>query len=517
MVDNELIKIGIALDYPINWTIETVMRELVQNFYDAIGEERFGKDFKINVRRNKEFVDVVMETKGNSFSYEWLNYVGGSTKTDHPGKYVGMYGEGFKMCMLSLENLGCRMCRMESENWTITPCIYDELVSGTVVKMLGYIYNTREDDGCTRLSMQIDSLGCINDEDDILYEFFYTNNKLFGEFVVKNEKIVIYKRSNIECPSKYFDRDFKGVLYVNGLARSRLNIPLLINLRMDMSGIDTRGRNELYSFEANRVITYLTRKMDSRTSYYFLLAMYDRWNDAPNGCYDVDTWYYCICNLVRNVAANKRYAGMFRKKYHDMYYIGRFGTNQRVNKKIRAVRAYAESCGYDKWNDLNSIFRLLGARSLMDEYDNNKQFLCRKCNEAESKRVKILFNALEIMYEPGVLYDERPEILFPCRTDGMKGSINFDPLQFADADYSTKNRRKYNIRKLVIKNEELLTDSFMIALIKLFDLLIYGFCGRKSNKRAYMLTDFGERIIKKRNIINSVSRGWTKNAGSIRQ
>ena len=121
MVDNELIKIGIALDYPINWTIETVMRELVQNFYDAIGEERFGKDFKINVRRNKEFVDVVMETKGNSFSYEWLNYVGGSTKTDHPGKYVGMYGEGFKMCMLSLENLGCRMCRMESQNWTITP------------------------------------------------------------------------------------------------------------------------------------------------------------------------------------------------------------------------------------------------------------------------------------------------------------------------------------------------------------------------------------------------------------
>ena len=119
------------------------------------------------------------------------------------------------------------------------------------------------------------------------------------------------------------------------------------------------------------------------------------------------------------------------------------------------------------------------------------------------------------MYEPGVLYDERPEILFPWRTDGMKGSIYFDPLQFADADYSTKNRRKYNIRKLVIKNEELLTDSFMIALIKLFDLLIYGFCGRKSNKRAYMLTDFGERIIKNRHIVNKISREWMKNAGSI--
>lgn len=515
MEDNKLIKIGIALDYPIYWTIEMVMRELVQNFYDAIGEEQFGDVFKIKVRHNKGSVDVVMETKGNSFSYEWLNYVGGSTKTDHPGKYIGMYGEGFKMCMLSLENLGCRMCRMESQDWIITPCIYDELISGTVVKMLGYIYTTREDDGCTRLTMQMDSLGCIDNENDILYDFFYTDNRLLGDLVVKNEEIVIYKRSNVSCPSKYIDRDFKGVLYVNGLARSRLNIPLIVNLRMDMSQIDTRSRNELYSFEANRVITYLTRKLDSRTSYYFLLAMYDRWNDSPNGCYDVDTWYYCICNLVRNVAANKRYAGMFRKRYHDMYYIGRFGTNQRINKKIRAVRAYAKSCGYDKWNDLNPIFRLLGARSLMDEYDEKKQSLYRECNKYESKRVKILFDVLEIMYEPGVLYDERPEILFPCQTDGMKDSICFDPLQFADADYSSKNKRKYNIRKLVIKTEELMTDYFMTALVNLFALLIYGFCGRKSNKRAYMLTDFGERIIKNRHIINKVSRGWKENAGSI--
>lgn len=48
-----------------------------------------------------------MRTKGHSFRYEWLTYVGGSMKTESSKQYIGMYGEGFKMCML------CLLCDFE--------------------------------------------------------------------------------------------------------------------------------------------------------------------------------------------------------------------------------------------------------------------------------------------------------------------------------------------------------------------------------------------------------------------
>ena len=148
----------------------------------------------------------------------------------------------------------------------------------------------------------------------------------------------------------------------------------------------------------------------------------------------------------------------------------------------------------------------------MDEYDRRKQYLYRECNENESNRVRILFDALETIYKPDELYGERPRVVVPICIDKQRADVCFDPLQFADPDYSSKNKRKYNIRKLVIRAEDIMTDDFMIAFISLFNKIIYSLCTQRSNKRAYLLTDLGERIVRNRQIIAKFGKEWMKYA-----
>ena len=95
-----LIKLGIAMDYPVEWDFERILRDLIQNFYDSIGCENFTKEFHYSYRAEygrKRSYTVKMSTQGHPFSYEWLVYIGGSTKASSVGKYIGKYGEGFKI------------------------------------------------------------------------------------------------------------------------------------------------------------------------------------------------------------------------------------------------------------------------------------------------------------------------------------------------------------------------------------------------------------------------------------
>ena len=150
-MNEKLVKIGLSIDYPIEWDMEMILRDLMQNFFDAIGHERFAEDFIYNVSGTEE-VDCIMAAKGHSFSYEWLVSIGGSTK--EPGENIGFYGEGFKMCMLRLIQLSIVECTMESEEWILRPCVYYEKVSGNRVGMLGYMVSERADDGNTRLTIK---------------------------------------------------------------------------------------------------------------------------------------------------------------------------------------------------------------------------------------------------------------------------------------------------------------------------------------------------------------------------
>ena len=148
----ELIKMEIALDYPVQWSFERVLRDLVQNFYDSIGMEKFGEDFQYNYRREPSGTfELTMKTAGRPFNYEWLVYIGGSTKTGGGHRYIGKYGEGFKICVLNLLRMGIDDIVMHSQDWNLRPCIYRKEIDGGMVDMAGYLHSTCPDDNITSL------------------------------------------------------------------------------------------------------------------------------------------------------------------------------------------------------------------------------------------------------------------------------------------------------------------------------------------------------------------------------
>lgn len=64
---SEVIKLNILISYPVKWNNFFVMRDFVQNFFDAIGYEDFFEGFKYKYDSGV----LTMEGK-TSFDLDWL-------------------------------------------------------------------------------------------------------------------------------------------------------------------------------------------------------------------------------------------------------------------------------------------------------------------------------------------------------------------------------------------------------------------------------------------------------------
>ena len=75
-------------------------------------------------------------------------------KTGKKGDYIGQYGEGFKMAVLRIVQMGGMDLCMHSQDWCIRPVVYNEYIEDKEIKMLGYTKESVEDDGNTTLTIR---------------------------------------------------------------------------------------------------------------------------------------------------------------------------------------------------------------------------------------------------------------------------------------------------------------------------------------------------------------------------
>ena len=78
--DNQLIRLNIAMSYPVKWDERKIMNNFVQNFYDALGAERFGERF-----RNRMEGTMLTLSADEGFAEDWLFYLGASSKRGGEG------------------------------------------------------------------------------------------------------------------------------------------------------------------------------------------------------------------------------------------------------------------------------------------------------------------------------------------------------------------------------------------------------------------------------------------------
>ena len=130
------IKLNLVMTYPIWWSMDHVMSDYIQNFYDALGAERFSKDFVYLYDEGRK--TLRMEGK-KGFQAEWLQYIGASTKREDAVCHTaGKFGEGFKIASLCAYRDHKMSIHMESQDWTLDVVTISGKIDGRDVEFLGY-------------------------------------------------------------------------------------------------------------------------------------------------------------------------------------------------------------------------------------------------------------------------------------------------------------------------------------------------------------------------------------------
>lgn len=497
-----LIKLEIAIDYPIQWEFCRVFRDLIQNFFDSLAPETFEKKFKYSFELLEDGYHVLMETQENGFSYEWLTYVGGSTKTDASAEYIGKYGEGFKMAVLRIMQMSGMKLTMHSQNWEISPVTYYETIDDRNIPMLGYDYKEVENDGITRLEI----LGVDEKHKTVLEEalldFCYPENALFGRLVGRGEDWELYERSEMTIPCRQYDPDLKGILYINNLARGRLDFPVIINYRTTIP-YDSRSRETFDDARTINLLHEVVQKFDATTSF-FLLKMFERkWNEYPKDANDINTKYYLTCQLVRNMVSDENVMEAFKCKYKDLVYIDRKTGDAIRNKLIDETKAWSKDNNTKRI--VNPIFRLLGAESLVLAYQNIKASKYKVPSEIEKARADILYKAVNSIIPLG-LTDNMPEIVIDEDERGI-----FNPLLFAEKNYvkiKGQKNKKYEINKLAFKHEDFQDEAHFQSLIKMAEALLHIYGTDRSSTLTVLLTHLGQWILDGADVIKEYEAKW---------
>jgi hypothetical protein len=489
-----LIKLGLALDYPIEWDFKTVIRDFVQNFYDSIGYCNFAEKFEITYNKN-----TVMQTKGHSFNYQWLMYIGASTKTDKPSEYIGQYGEGFKMGVLSCMQHEWCVPIMESEDWTIKPYIYEESIDGKNVKMLGYEKEERIDDGYTRLILEDLPMVYWRRVEESILNFYYAENPLIGEKIAESEMCIIHERSDEPIPGIHSG----GILFCNYLARAALNINYIILYRKDLRKDENRSRTTYNDLKTMTILMECTRQMNPQMSYTFLTRLYDIWNVLPNSNVDPCSNYYLICQLVRNVASDEGLCEKFRQEYNNLAYIERNTIDKNQNSMIDETKQWVDNIKNKDFKLVNPIFRLLGARSLVLEYKSIKSEIYLKPTQDEKYKINIIYETIEKICAIK-LYDKRPEVKIKESSDETPIILNVRKRYSSNR----RDRRKITFDTVVINRTEYLDIDFKQALLNWYNLLANSFGTTKCAHVNALLTDFIGYCVKYRNVIEEKEEKW---------
>lgn len=533
-----LIPLGIAMDYRVRWNMHRILRDFVQNFYDSIGMEHFADEFQYEwkavegdriCRRGLQEgrqLCIKMRTLGHSFSYEWLNFIGGSTKTGKEG-YAGEYGEGFKIALLCLVKLGGDAV-MSSGGWELRPCKYTERIDGREIPMFGYHMKKRKDDGFTTLELW----GIPASDENVRYvketllEFFYPGNRLLAERIEAGDGYELYARSAVKVPCAE-DADIQGVFYYKYIARGRLPFPIVIHLPEKQRHMDNdRSRDILTEAAVVGAVYKMAERLSPEASFWMLTQMREKWQDLPvferDRFADLRTWYYVVCQLVRNITAEPELIKRFAQEYPlERYaYIERPGGDNGRNRLLREARGWfeQENRGKNRRRLINPVFRLLGVSSVLEEYQKKKDTMYRELNGEEAEREKLLKGCARLILS--VLDSELPPPGILIRTE-KRHKKNQAYLQYGLLPYAEtravrvfpgnrkKRHIKYQISEVVMDEGDLSAEAdFQHVLLKYLGACVHVYGTERSERPNAALTYVGTLLYRFRNALEEYGESW---------
>lgn len=497
----KIIPLNIVMSYPINWSFEQILRDLIQNFYDEAGEDRFGEEVNYNYKINDNHtLSLTISLENHPCDYEWFTFIGGSTKQGQKGKYIGKFGEGFKMCMLVLLRDYHITPRMESKDWVIEPFAEKSKIASKEEEMLAYRLSTREDDNRTVLTIPDIPIKYKNEVSEGLYQFFYIGNPLIGEKILATENLSIYRRTPKEIPNCSWLWAQDGIFFYSHLARAKISKKLVIHILYSEAFEDTRERNPIIQIKIFDLIYKEARNLGVDESYAFLVELRDVWDDYVSGYEDLTNWYFIICQLVRNVSKSKELVKRFKAEYTNLVYLEKKKGDRLRNKVIDEAKIWWNANREYGVRKVNPIFRELGARSIVDEYQEKQTQVYITPREEEQELVNILHDAFDEMYGSKYGLENVHEIVW------SSGNSRVLPHSFATQHHGGKLR--YQIHKAVISKCNIAKDKWYDAYTEYVDIVLHAYGTDKCAKVNMYLTELGANLIKNQKIMEKYNERW---------
>lgn len=499
------IPLEIAVDYPIGWNFKKALRDFVQNFYDSVGTSNFYKEviYEIKYDEKERCYSIRFSTKNRPFSYELLSYIGASSKRNDDSM-IGKYGEGFKMAALYLYCTEGMSFSMHSEDWILRPASYYVSIDDKKIEMFGYNKEQLYNDGITSLTITGIPFNLKEDLDEALLDFFFPENELFEEKIGEGKNYCVYRRSTRLIPCKQYAH-IEGILYINNLARGRLNIPIIVNWNGKISG-DKRNRPTLDYFETVKYLYKCIEEWDAETSAKVLRIMKKYWNDTTKKNDNIYTNYYIVCQLVRNIADDPCVRDTFFPEMQKCCYLEKKGNNNIINKQISEAEIWWKNNGNKKL--VNPIFRKLGAESVLEQYRYSKASNYRNLESVELKRYELVVNCITEITD---LINEKD---IPKAVIDISGKEKMIPLQFATKKQcKKKEHKKYQIEKIVLVEDDFKDKAFYETFLKISNALLQIYGTERSAKLNALFTYYATYILKGDEAISLALEKWNSVGG----
>lgn len=458
-VESRRVSVHLVSTYPVRWSAFAVLRDFVQNFFDASGPAHFER--QVSISRCRE--GTLIEMAGRGFALEWLLHIGASTKTEGVrGASAGYFGEGFKIAALcAIRDHGWSVS-MGSRAWSAQVVLAPDSIDGVPVQVLSYDVLPRNRRGNTWLLLK-NAPPTVHGMlvGPVKSSFCFEGNPLLGRQLSSEPSARVWERSGMPLPRDIPYRlgtDHEGVLFMAHQARATIPIPFVVSLPEARDS--ERDRPSLYDFQAIERLAEAASSMSVEAAVRILEALRGHWREQPPRGYRVGRWATVVSGLVCRVAMSAVASTQFRAVHPHLLVLNplqRATANGERNRRSAAV-AWARARRSEAVL-VQRTFEKLGYKSVEQACAEAGGFPSAvPMTPAFSKRVRLLdrFVSKEFYHLFEGIPAPRVEVMDTSRA-GWVGSAELFP-EPNRAWSSTGRRVRFRVPRIVMPIGELEKD-----------------------------------------------------------
>lgn len=506
-----IISLNLILDYPVRWSKYKVLRDFIQNFYDAIGYRKWQKNFHYRIEEQT----LKLTGWGIGFSPDWLMHIGASTKRDNEGAYAGYFGEGFKIASLcAFRDHGWNV-GMASRQWSLTVTTTEVTVDGRQLRTLAY-------DMCYYPQGREDTvlvLENFSEQDEMilkaaLHSFYYPENPLFGKVIWESLRVAVYHRSKMPLPHFYpvtYGEKGEGIVFSSYQAMGTFQQPLVICVHNRKS--HDRDRNNFYKMDVVTLLEHLSRELPPEAAKEVLLVFKKYWYSYPSKQYDFDSYYPVVRQLVTRIADSREVTQSFLQQYPDLLVAQSVKRCDTVSYNRRRQALVWLRNSKQKHSLVQDGFLKLGYTTLEKECERNNGFnLVRQPTQHESRLISLLEKTVnDIM--PGFFGSHS---LPPCTVILNEEAVWAGMTSCLPVKNPQENSLgliiKFELSYVAIQEDMLRKGCFGQALSTFFHELAHMFGGDRSAPFSQALTYILDLALRHSAIISQIEREWDDRA-----